>query len=252
MKAFAAEWSDKKHPKIDILFHNAGIANPDSRESYTSTGLDTIYATNFLGSFLQTNLLEPHLSPTARIILTSSGSARFGGFLPGFSLTAVPNAGEPGFEYGAFSVFGKVLSQNNNVQRYANSKLMQVVFAEMLQRRFDKVAAEKGDASRRLAFAFNPGLTASAVFDKMETPSFLSEPLFAMLKVTPLLRTDVDQGAATAVYLATSQDKKVTQAEAGRMWERMHPRVMQVDGLPEDFMERFWLRWENDAGVEWR
>ena len=86
----------------------------------------------------------------------------------------------------------------------------------------------------------------------MEAPSFLSEPLFALLKITPLLRTDVDQGAATAVYLATSQDKKVTQAEAGRMWERMYPRVMHTDGLPGDLLNRLWLRWENDAGVEWR
>lgn len=59
--------------KIDMLVHNAGIASPPQNISNTSPdGKDLVILTNFLGSFLMTKLLEPHLSPTARIVMTSS------------------------------------------------------------------------------------------------------------------------------------------------------------------------------------
>lgn len=52
------------HLPITHLFHNAGIGASLSGQDFTPDGLPTVYATNFLGSFLLTHLLEPHLAPT--------------------------------------------------------------------------------------------------------------------------------------------------------------------------------------------
>ena len=38
----------------------------------------------------------------------------------------------------------------------------------------------------------------------------------------------------------------------GREGEWMSRRVSGVDMMSRELVERFWVRWEADAGVEWR
>jgi NAD(P)-dependent dehydrogenase (short-subunit alcohol dehydrogenase family) len=215
--------------------------------------LEAIYTTNFLSSFLLTHLLEPHLSLTARILFTSSSSAHFGAFFSDFQLTTTPFHSEVGFHYGAVKVLGQIITQDNEYQRYANSKLMQNVFANLLQRYFDQESARNGDnGQRRLAFAVSPGLTRTEAFSKIQKPkTVFHDPMLVFLDLVNGLGTDVAQGAATAVYLASSMDERVLKANAGGMWEYMGHRVTHSDAYGKDLLERFWTRWQNDAHVEW-
>lgn len=54
---------------IDILVHNAGVASiPQEQDMLTSDGFPLLFATNFLGPFLLTYILEKYLSINARVI----------------------------------------------------------------------------------------------------------------------------------------------------------------------------------------
>ena len=86
IRTFADTWSTL-HLPITHLFHNAGIGAALPGQDFTPDGLPTVYAINFLGSFLLTHLLEPYLAPTARIILTTSSANHDSVFSSTFSLT---------------------------------------------------------------------------------------------------------------------------------------------------------------------
>ncbi|KAL8793910.1 MAG: hypothetical protein Q9195_003529 [Heterodermia aff. obscurata] len=248
VRAFAQEWTSRPNKEIDLLFHNAGTGS-SSDQAFTADGFPPIYATNFLGSFLLTHLLEPHLVPTARIILTTSTGQFIGSFSPTFSLSTVQNSLEPGFHFPA------VPSPNTNhtfVPRdeasYVNSKSMQTAFATLLQRRFDH---ESGN--RRTVHAFTPGFTLTPIFEKVEPRSAGLDPIWSILKATTVLATEASQGAATGVWLATTGDAGVVgKGKAGGYWDRMTRRVAKTEIMDPETVERFWVRWEADAGVEWR
>jgi NAD(P)-dependent dehydrogenase (short-subunit alcohol dehydrogenase family) len=62
------------HPALDILVHSAAVYTP--RRSVTTDGFETMFATNFLGPFLLTNLLLDDLraAQTARVLVLSAPS----------------------------------------------------------------------------------------------------------------------------------------------------------------------------------
>ena len=135
---------------------------------------------------------------------------------------------------------------------YANTKAMQCVFAKLLQRRFDAQASNGGRG--RVTHAFTPGFTSTAIFSKTMSGPWRDEPGFAFLKATEgLLATDVEQGAATGLWLASTEDAAVIGAgSGGRYWDRMQAKNCSADLLGEELLGRLWRRWEADAGLEWR
>eukprot|EP00877_Chromochloris_zofingiensis_P008471 jgi/Chrzof1/3878/Cz13g11320.t1 len=62
----------KEYPRIDGLILNAGIVAGGF--AWSLDGLESTFATNHLGHFYLTELLLPNLTPTARIVVTSSGT----------------------------------------------------------------------------------------------------------------------------------------------------------------------------------
>lgn len=65
----------KRYTQLDVLINNAAIFDITQKQAQMSDdGIETIFATNHLGSFLLTNLLLPLLkaSPSARIINIAS------------------------------------------------------------------------------------------------------------------------------------------------------------------------------------
>ena len=71
--------------------------------------------------------------------------------------------------------------------------------------------------------------------------------------MAPALATDVSQGAATGVWLATTRDKVIAGVGIdGGYWESMTRRATMVDLMGTEMLERFWIRWEADAGISWR
>jgi NAD(P)-dependent dehydrogenase (short-subunit alcohol dehydrogenase family) len=235
---------------IDILVHNAGIGSTPPGQPFTSDGFPVIYATNLLGSFALTQQLEPHLSNDARVIFTSSTGQYSGVFTPDFSLEAVRNQLEPGFHAPRAAVKANGVAADSAM--YSNTKHMQVTFAKLLQNRWDAAAKEKGIVNNRIAHAFSPGFTMTPIFGKITSSAILKDPIYWFLKTSTVLATDVSQGAATAVWLATTDDEAVTgQGMGGKFWERMTRRVTGVDLMSPEKLARFWNRWESDAGTKW-
>lgn len=194
-----------------------------------------IYATNFLGSFLLTSLLETHLSNCARVIFTSSQGQYGADWQRLFKLPRM--APKPAFGLKpADSGF------------YADTKGMQVAFARLLQERFDAVAPEK----QCTAHAFSPGYTFTPIFGKTADLPWYVDPLFWLLKLATVLATPVEQGAATGVWLGITEDQKVIgPSRGGEYWDRRKSRRTIVDVLPQGMLERMWELWCVDSGARW-
>lgn len=210
-----------------------------------------MYTTNFLGSFLLTSLLENYLSPQARIIMTSSTGQYSGVFVPYFALERTQNRVEGGFHAPPSAVLaGK---ETAGAAFYVNTKAMQVAFAKLLQERFDRQAKLIGAKDRKLVHSFTPGFTMTPIIGKVAVRSLLEDPIWWVLQATTVLATHVGQGAATAVWLATTQDEDVVaEGKGGVFWDRMTRMVSKVDIIDWETLERMWVRWEADAAVEWR
>ena len=251
VRAFASNW-DTLHTKIDLLFHNAGIGAPPAGQAMSPDGFPLVYATNFLGSFLLTHLLEQHLSSTARIILTASSGQYKAAFRSDFSLHSIKNDVEAGFHVAKGITDTRKAASTSDA--YMQTKGMQVAFAKLLQNHFDRKAAEAGAKDRRIAHAYGPGLIATSIFDKFSKASFVADPLYSML--TPLMAVlglDPSQGAVTGVWLASTKDEVVVgQGMGGGYWDRMSRWSSTIDAFSKEDLERFWVRWEADAGVQWR
>lgn len=257
VRAFCAQWR-KEGRIIDILVHNAGIAAPPTGSSTkTREGLDIMYTTNFLGSFLLTYLLEPHLSPTARVVFTSStGSYSAAAHL---LHEAVSDKVKPPAQGIVAQILAKSkailgITAENSAPAYGLSKAQQVLFAALLQRRFDSQSRPDGVAACRTAHAFTPGFTSTPIFGKFEVTwqTWLTNPLFAMLKTTQkFVAVDTDEGAKTGVWLAAHGDELTRKKQGGLFWERLQIRTSLVDLMNEKRKLDEWRTWERDAGIVW-
>lgn len=251
VRSFSSHWN-ALNIRIDLLIHNAGISAVPAGQDFSVDGFPIIYATNILGSFLHTCLLEPYLSSDARIILTSSTAQYSCDYTSNFSLGRIVERLEAGFHLPAAAVkSGKAVPDS---AAYGQTKGMQVAFAKLLQRHFDRKAAETGLQSRRVVHAFSPGLTFTPIFGKIQENGFFDDPVFWLMRMTnTMVAIDVSQGAATGMYLACSDDEGVVgKGAGGAYWDRMTRRISKIDMMSKDTVERLWVRWEADAGVEWR
>ncbi|KAF2723159.1 NAD(P)-binding protein [Polychaeton citri CBS 116435] len=210
VRAFADHWLSLGQ-RIDILVHNAGISDAGG-EDVTAEGLGTIYCTNFLGSFVLTHLLEGCLAHHARVIFTTS-TGQYGGSLSRlFSL--------PGYRPEPSHIFTYRPSDSG---LYADTKMMQVAFCKMLQQRWDQHSPEK----QLTINSFTPGYTFTPIFDKTASLPWYVDPVFWFLKTATAIATPVDQGAATGVWLATTESAPVL--AGGKYYDRCVERSTFVD-----------------------
>lgn len=236
--------------KLDILIHNAGISVAPDTDPYSPQRVEIIYATNILGAFFLTYLLEERLAADARVIFTTSNAQYAATFSKDFSTEQVINRREDGFHY-APGFFERIENGAGASQPlYANSKCMQAAFARLLQQRFDEQVA---DGKRRVAHCFEPGFTTTNMIGTMSEMTWKKDPIFRSLVVMQnILATDVKTGAATGLWLATTSDRAVVEEERGGYWSRNARRLANADLMSDGLLRRFWARWEADAGVEWR
>ena len=255
VRDFADQWHSQSSnaKKVDILIHNAGIAGiPTGAAEFSEEGFELTYATNLLGSFLLTYLLEKYLAEDARVIFTSSTGQYSGRISKDFSIKFVRRKIEPGFHVAGHPARSaqKLAGASS---RYGQTKAMQCAFARALQARFERKARDAGILNRKVVHAFTPGFTATPIFGKCEVRSLVSDPAFAILKATTVLATHVSEGAATGTWLASTDDGDVVgPGQGGRYWDRCVPRMSKADLLGDETIDRLWLRWEADAGIEWR
>jgi NAD(P)-dependent dehydrogenase (short-subunit alcohol dehydrogenase family) len=163
----------KKYQKLDILINNAGVCLPKRR--LTPDGIEEMFQINHLSYFMFSNLLIDYLlkSDDPRIINMSSGAHKKGKFDSG-NLQSEKK----------FSPFGT----------YRNTKLLNILFTlELAERLRDK------------------GITVNALHPGVVRTNFGSEfsTAYRILgRMVKMFLISAEEGAETAVYLATSQEVK--------------------------------------------
>ena len=118
--------------KLDVLICNAGISS--MHNGITDEGYELVFATNYLGHFLLTNLLMPYMSENARIINVTSDMHNPPG---GIEWTNPENIAHMAAE---------------NRSRYSYSKLGNIYFTYELDKRLRNIH------SNITVNAFNPGM----------------------------------------------------------------------------------------------
>lgn len=138
VRAFAQEYLSK-YDTVDVLINNAGISA--MRESgMTEEGFEVVFATNYLGHFLLTQLLLPHFSAKARIINISSDMHN----PPG------------GIEWKSAEYLAHEAMSDRS--RYYHSKLCMIYLTHKL----DEVLKEQGSSG--CVNSFNPGFMVATGF----------------------------------------------------------------------------------------
>jgi NAD(P)-dependent dehydrogenase (short-subunit alcohol dehydrogenase family) len=162
--------------RVDVLIHNAGVLPATRQEN--PEGVELTLATNVIGPFLLTHLLQSKLAAAtgARVIFVSSG----GMYAQRLSLDDLQWTERP----------------FDGVSAYAQTKRMQVILTELLARRWAR--------ARIAVHAMHPGWA--------DTPSVRSSiPRFWQV-MRKRLRTP-EQGADTLVWLAVAPT-----LPSGRFW----------------------------------
>lgn len=156
IRRFVKTLESKDYPPISSLLLNAGIQFHDGKSlRYSPDGVEMTFATNHLGHALLFFLLKPHLTDDARIVITASGThdpeqmkkSRFMSPIAAYEsaeLLAHPTD-KDGYDV-----------NNKGVQRYASSKLANVMFVYALERRLKQV--RESSNKKWTVIAMDPGL----------------------------------------------------------------------------------------------
>ena len=164
----AAEWASRE-PRIDVLINNAGVMFPPLTR--TAQGFEQQFGVNHLGTFALTALLLPKLAQTAgsRVVVTASLAHKRGN-IPWDDLDAEHSY--------------------NRTQRYADSKLANMLYFAELDRRL------RAAGSPVSAIGCHPGVAATELMRHAGVFRVFT-PLFG------LLLNSAAQGAWSALQAAT-------------------------------------------------
>lgn len=206
IRTFAKHWKEQCFPPIEALVLNAGLLLP-GQLSYTADGFEKTFAVNHIGHALLFSLLRPHLSNTARIVVTTS-SLR----------DPAQNIGHPDAEYISAEELAHPMprsAQHSGTQRYLTSKLTNVLWTYALDRRFRKLKGEKSWT----VVSFDPGLLPETGLVRDPNGilgSFWSYvlpravPLLRVLIGTPNVYTAKESGDSLAWLAVSSEIPKVS------------------------------------------
>lgn len=198
-----AENIRSRFDKIDVLVNNAGSWFSDFQ--LTEDGIERQWAINHLSPFLLTHLLLPVLKKSSdpRVINVSSDS----------------------------HFHGKIHFQDVNLtgnyhglRAYAQSKLANVLFTFEFERR-------KGNLPISVN-AVQPGLVKTDIGLK-HTVSFHG----LMWKLRRLTGTTPEKGAATSVFLASSEELK---GISGKYWDRCKAKPASTIANDKQVAEKLW------------
>lgn len=228
VRAFVKRYSEVESSPLYGLVCNAGIMG--ANVGFTTEGFDCVFATNYLGHFLLTNLLLPFMQPTGRVINVSSDMHS----PPG------PKLHWPGVD--ALAHPDKKRSGDRN--RYSYSKLCNLYFTYELCERL------KRTHSIITVNAFNPGLMTDTNFapDKSRfTPIFLkmvSDRVGSLTKsgaALAKLMTEPQYGQVSGKYYDRSTEKRQSsplsydEENALELWNMSagYTKLKQDETLPD-------------------
>jgi len=175
------------YPVIDVLFDNAGIANPP--HGLTPEGFQATLGTNVLGCAYLTYGLLPQVaaSRSGRIVVTSSW----------YAADCAPRA----FAARLLDVGGRRDASSSMPLQYNQSKALQTMWAAALQRALRAAPA----TAHVLVASANPGAVASGVFDadKVQPSCFM---WFVRNVASKLICVSAERGALPLLACATSPE----------------------------------------------
>lgn len=144
VRGFVKALSERNTPPISILLLNAAMQFPVGVK-YTTDGIEATFGINHVGHALLFYLLRPFLANKARVILTASATH------DPAKKTGVPDADYTSAEELAHPSADSV--NNTGMQRYATSKLCNVLWMYALHRRLARLPGKKWTV-----VAFDPGM----------------------------------------------------------------------------------------------
>jgi NAD(P)-dependent dehydrogenase (short-subunit alcohol dehydrogenase family) len=195
VRSFVHKWEAENFPPIIALLLNAGLQFPNELRK-TGDGVESTFAINHVGHALLFHLLFSHLTKGARVVITSSGThdpAQKTG-LPDAKYTSAEELAHPPPE--AVKISGK--------QRYATSKLVNILWTYALHRRF-----EKFPEMALTVTTFDPGLMPGTGLAREYSPvirAVWNLPVMRRL-VSPNIHTPQESGENLA-RLAIGEDVK--------------------------------------------
>ncbi|KAI8633247.1 NAD(P)-binding protein [Xylariaceae sp. FL1651] len=182
IKQFAASFL-KEAERLDLLFLNAGIST--TLPALTKEGYESQFGVNHVGHALLTQLLMPKLLETAaqdsdvRVLVTASKAAYIACPKTGLVLSDMKEPGPLASPY----------------QRYAHSKLANILFARKLAQVYPSIKC----------VSYNPGQVRTDIFKKA---TGLNKWLMMTIGAVFILLTGVtpEKGAENGLWLATSKE----------------------------------------------
>jgi len=201
VRGLASEYH-KKYSKLDVLVNNAGLFNLRYRP--TVDGFENTFATNYLASFLLTNLLLDLLKSSApsRIVNVSS-VGHYNGHINFDDLNLEQN-------YGGWKAYGQ-------------SKLALVLFTHELGRKLQGTSVTVN--------AVHPGTVATNIWTRPFGPAGFIMALPKLFMASP------GRGAETIVYLASSQEAA---GFNGEYLEKLKVKRSSDESYDESVAQRLW------------
>lgn len=198
---------------IDVLVNNAGLVLSD--RTTTHDGYETTFQVNHLAPFLLTSLLLGTLQRSeARVVNVSSEAHRAGGAIDFDDLML-----EKGYK---------------GMKAYGRSKLANILFTRELARRLE--------GSGATANALHPGVVDTGFARDGDTRGWFPKVIQVF---SPFFRT-AEQGAATTIYLATSEDVAST---TGGYFASEKPKRVRGQAVDQAAAQRLWEVSEHLTGL---
>jgi NAD(P)-dependent dehydrogenase (short-subunit alcohol dehydrogenase family) len=203
-----AEAFQARYPRLDVLVNNAG--GMFGGRQLSPDGIEMTFALNHLGYFHLTNLLLPALkaAPGARIVNVASRAHQ-----------------------GVKLRFDDLQHERRYIGwlAYKRSKLANLLFTYELARRLSNNNGANGDGLT--VNALHPGFVATSIGVRH---GFIPGLLW---RAASLAAIDVEKGAETSVYLATSPDVR---GVTGRYFVKCRARDSSPASYDRDAARRLW------------
>ncbi|KAL4802588.1 hypothetical protein BDV18DRAFT_163991 [Aspergillus unguis] len=247
VRAFVREWTENKYPPIQYLLLNAGLQT-SAPVQYTEDGFEKTFAVNHLGHALLLSLLIPSLDNNARIILTTSANHDPETIFQGSEAaryTSIEEMArpEPDTKYEGVTYPGRL--------RYANSKLVSLLWMYALERRL-KALREAKKRNWTVA-AYSPGMATGTGIVREEGAVLVFMFVYLMPLLVPLLRVLMGRTDIWTVEVAGEMFARVavdgTEDASGKYYEGDKVRKSSQASYDEGKQEEVW-RWTVDTLAE--
>ncbi|EXJ90132.1 hypothetical protein A1O3_03201 [Capronia epimyces CBS 606.96] len=230
VRSFVKAWGEKNMPPISELLLNAGLQFPHG-VTLTADGVEATFGINHVGHALLFYLLQPYLADEARIVITASGThdpkQKTG--LPDAKYTSGEELAHP----------SKATVNNLGRQRYATSKLCNVMWTYALHRRLTRLNNKKWTV-----VAMDPGLMPGTGLARDAGPlaRFLWNSVLP--RIIPLIRLLVSQNThlpqesgASLAWIALDEKEHST---SGVYYEGRKQIKSSVESYDETKQEELW------------